>query len=98
VLFIPEPGVKRALRPSALLKNPIISARLTPGSGMNDQRTALALRATEAGALLARLPASIRVPFLCPQFLICQRICETMHLVKRAGLMTGATGLFAPRV
>jgi len=38
------------------------------GSGMNEQRTALALRATEAGTLLARLPASIRVPFLRPLF------------------------------
>ena len=79
VLFIPEPGVKRAPRLSGLLKNLIISARLTPGSGMNNQRTALALRATEAGTLLAPLPASIRVPFLHPPVLIRQRICETVY-------------------
>ena len=65
-LFIPEPGVKRAPAESRLLTNLIELARLTPGSGMNDQRAALALWAAEADTLLARLPVFIRVLFSSP--------------------------------
>jgi len=54
-------GARSQTRPAAVRiaqkPNYFGALDLTPGSGMNDQRTALALRATEAGTLLARLAA-----------------------------------------